>query len=45
MPPDLSERDEERAPLLGTWRRWYAVVLLTMGALVALFTWLSVHYR
>jgi hypothetical protein len=39
--------DEERepAPLLGTWRRWYAVVLGTLAALVALFEWLSVRYR
>ncbi len=41
MRPD----DESRAPLMGTWRRWYLVVLLTMGALVALFEFLSAHYN
>jgi hypothetical protein len=37
MPPD--DDDGQR------WRRWYAVVLTTMGALVALFTYLTVHYN
>ncbi|HEX8954299.1 MAG TPA: hypothetical protein VF945_20740 [Polyangia bacterium] len=44
MPPERKS-DEERAPLLGTWRRWYAVVLATLAALVALFAFLSAHYR
>jgi hypothetical protein len=43
MPPDGV--DEKRAPLVGTWRRWYVVVLTTLAALVALFAWLSAHYR
>jgi len=43
MPPD--SHDEERAPLLGTWRRWYTLVLIVMGALVAMFAWASAHYR
>ena len=42
MPPEL---DEERAPLLGTWRRWYVVVAATLAALVALFAYLSAVYR
>lgn len=41
MPPD----DDNRAPLMGTWRRWYLVVLATMGGLVALFEFLSAHYN
>ena len=44
MPPDRSG-GEGRAPLLGSWRRWYVVVLATLAALVALFAWLSAHYR
>jgi hypothetical protein len=42
MPPDL---DENRAPLLGTWRRWYIVVLATLAAIIALFAFLSAHYQ
>jgi hypothetical protein len=34
-----------RAPLLGTWRRWYVLVLGTMIALTAVFAALSSHYR
>jgi hypothetical protein len=42
MPP---EPDDERAPLLGTWRRWYVVVLATLAAIVAGFAYLSAVYR
>ena len=47
MPPDDRDGsdDENRAPLLGSWRRWYIVVLGTLAALIALFEYLSVHYR
>ena len=45
MSPDSPSDEERRAPLLGTWRRWYVVVLATMAALVALFAFLSAHYR
>jgi hypothetical protein len=45
MLPDSTDGDEDRAPLLGTWRRWYAVVLVVMGALVALFAYASAHYQ
>jgi hypothetical protein len=41
MPPD----DETRAPLLGSWRRWYVVVLATLAALVALFEFLTAYYN
>jgi len=41
MPPD----DENRAPLLATWRRWYLVVLVTLAGLVALFEFLTAHYN
>ncbi|MGZ3429438.1 MAG: hypothetical protein ACXVCV_22460 [Polyangia bacterium] len=42
MPP---EPDDERAPLLGTWRRWYVVVLAALAAIVAGFAYLSAVYR
>jgi hypothetical protein len=46
MPPDSPvSDDDERAPLLGTWRRWYTLVLAVMGVLVTLFAWASAHYR
>jgi hypothetical protein len=44
MSPDERARDDAPAPLLGSWRRWYTVVLLTTAGLVALFWWLSVHF-
>ena len=37
--------DDDRAPLFGTWRRWYALVLGTLAALIGLFAALSRHYR
>ena len=42
MRPD--DGDDGRAPLVGAWPRWYALVLGVMAALVALFTWLTVHF-
>ena len=48
MRPDderAREAGDATAPLVGTWRRWYALVLGTLAALVALFEWLSVTYR
>ena len=45
MRPEDGDADDERAPLLQTWRRWYLVVLTTMAALVALFEFLTVHYN
>jgi hypothetical protein len=33
----------ERPPL-GSWRRMYALVLLTDAALIALFTWFTLHF-
>lgn len=41
-------RDDDadaRAPLFGSWPRWYAVVLGTLAALIAVFAALSHHYR
>jgi hypothetical protein len=29
----------------GRWLRWYAVVLGSMAAMVALFAYLSAHYK
>jgi hypothetical protein len=43
MPP--KDDDESRAPLVGTWRNWYTIVLGTMVALVALFAYLSAAYK
>lgn len=37
--------DDTRAPALGTWRNWYALVLGTLVALIVLFAALSLHYR
>jgi K+ transporter len=45
MPREQSGLDENRAPLLGTWRRWYIVVLATLAAIIALFAFLSATYR
>jgi hypothetical protein len=46
MPPDSPQSgDDERAPLLGTWRRWYTLVLAVMGVLVVLLAWASAHYQ
>ncbi len=44
MPPE-PRLDDERAPLLGSWRRWYLLVLGTLAVLVAVFAALSRHYR
>ena len=42
---DDPDTDEARAPVLGSWHRWYVVVLATLGALIALFAALSHHYQ
>jgi hypothetical protein len=42
---DRSDEAHKPAPLLGTWRRWYVLVLGTLAALVALFAALSAHYK
>lgn len=42
---DDAPRADDAAPLLGSWRRWYALVLGTLAALIALGTALSLHYR
>jgi hypothetical protein len=44
-PPAPGDDDDDRAPLLGTWRRWYVVVLGTLAVLIAGFAALSRHYR
>jgi hypothetical protein len=41
----MANADEESAPLLGTWRRWYVLVLATLAALIAAFAALAHHYR
>lgn len=45
MRPDEARSDDDRAPLLGSWARWYIVVLATLTARVTLFAWLAHHYR
>jgi hypothetical protein len=45
MPRKSEGDDDERAPLLGSWSRWYALVLMTLAALVAGFAALAHHYR
>lgn len=40
-----SDDGDERAPLLGSWARWYLLVLATLTALVTAFAALSRHYR
>jgi hypothetical protein len=44
-PPTVAEVDEARAPVLGTWRRWYVLVFATLVVLVVAFAALSQHYR
>ena len=45
--PHVTDRpadpSDERPPL-GSWRSLYAVVLLTDVALIALFTWFTLHF-
>jgi hypothetical protein len=41
----IKRGDDDAAPLLGSWRRWYALVLGMLAALVALFAALSARYQ
>lgn len=43
MPDPAPVRDEEPIdpPPFGTWRGWYAAVLLLLGLLIALFSWFT----
>jgi hypothetical protein len=41
----MAAEDEERPPVLGTWRNVYAVVLGTLVALIAAFLLLGHVYR
>lgn len=45
--PDMAQPPPppEEKPPLGSWRRMYAVVLLTDAVLIALFTWFTVHFN
>ncbi len=36
--------DEDPPPVLGHWSRWYWLVLLTLAALIATFTFLTRAY-
>jgi hypothetical protein len=44
QPPRDGDSDE-RAPLTGTWRRFYALVLAALAVEIALLGWLSWAYR
>jgi hypothetical protein len=37
--------EPERPPVFRTWRGWYALVLGTLAALIALFTAITIVYR
>jgi len=37
--------DDDRPPFFASWRGMYALVLITLAALIALFTAVSVLYR
>ncbi len=43
-PPERRDSDE-KPPIFPTWNGWYALVLATLAAVVALFTLLARHYR
>jgi hypothetical protein len=45
MDNDAVESASARAPVLGTWRRWYALVLGTLAFLITLFSALSLYYK
>jgi hypothetical protein len=36
---------DERPPFGGSWRLWYAAVLVNLALLIALFAWLTRIYR
>jgi len=40
-PPSPPPSPEERPPILGTWPRLYAAVLLYLAGLILLFTWFT----
>lgn len=46
-PVDTTGRSDadERAPLLGSWPRWYALIAIELVALIALFWWFTVSFR
>jgi hypothetical protein len=44
-PEDGAPRPDDRAPLLGTWPRWYALVVAMLIAWIALMGWLTEHFR
>ncbi|MCF3108568.1 hypothetical protein LL912_07240 [Niabella sp. CC-SYL272] len=37
-------QDEEKAPLLGSWTRWYVLVILVLLLLIACFYWITKNY-
>jgi hypothetical protein len=39
--PDADAEEREPPPVLGSWRRLYAAVLLTLALLIALLFWLT----
>ncbi|MCD2422274.1 hypothetical protein LQ567_05830 [Niabella pedocola] len=36
--------DEDRAPLLGSWTRWYVLMIVVLLLLIACFYWITKNY-
>ena len=45
MNPTLPSAPQDAPPILGTWRRMYALVLAVLVAAVVLFAWLTRVYQ
>ena len=37
-------RDEEKAPLLGSWTAWYVLVVVVLFLSIGAFYWLTKHF-
>jgi hypothetical protein len=40
----MSEQDDEKAPILGSWNRLYVLVMVLHFIVIALFYWLTMAY-
>jgi len=49
LPADQTETEgdvhDDRPPILGSWKRIYALVLTSQALLILLFYWFTVSYR
>ncbi len=43
-PYSISEPDDEKAPILGSWNRLYVFVMVLHFIIIALFYWLTMTY-